>query len=90
MHSPGAPGAPTTAYAWGASTQSWLMVQVDGDGSLHYSAIGHAVREERGRIHRRLKEELERFAWLTSEPGCAGAGVAEAPSPESSGSPGPG
>lgn len=59
-------GAPATAFTFATSTQSWLTVMVGGDGSLRFGATGHAVREDQGKIHRRLLAEMERFAAIAS------------------------
>ncbi len=59
-------GAAAYGVAHGTSTQSWLILQVNDDGDMEVSAQGHAVREEKGTIHRKLRAEMDAFAALVS------------------------
>lgn len=59
---------PTTRQrtSHGYSTQSWLTLEVTRDGQMWIGATGHAVRNHKGTIHRRLAAEMQQFAAIVS------------------------
>ncbi len=63
---PTPPGAAAYGVAHGTSTQSWLTLEIGDDGRMEIGAHGHAVREEKGTIHRKLRAEMDAFAALVS------------------------